>query len=126
MASSANLGLATPTPSSSKTFSTTIGHGLAKALGIQLQGETEYEQQVTRGESVHSMNTQIADVYIEPEPTVVEYFSQFRPTLGDVGSYTLSLFPFLTWLGRYNLKWAYGDIVAGITVGCVVIPQGSG
>lgn len=124
MASSANLGLATPTPSSSKTFSTTIGHGLAKALGIQLQGETEYEQQVTRGESVHSMNTQIADVYIEPEPTVVEYFSQFRPTLGDVGSYTLSLFPFLTWLGRYNLKWAYGDIVAGITVGCVVIPQG--
>ncbi|XP_078287479.1 solute carrier family 26 member 10 [Rhinoraja longicauda] len=33
--------------------------------------------------------------------------------------------PFLTWLPRYKLKrWLIGDIVAGLTVGIVHIPQG--
>jgi sodium-independent sulfate anion transporter 11 len=108
-------------PSSAVPPSTKAGHSIAKFLGIELQDDTPYEQTVTRGESVYSINTP----YIEPEPTVLEYVSQFKPTLRGVRTYFLSFFPFLTWIGRYNLKWAYGDLTAGITVGCVVIPQGS-
>ncbi|KAI5776490.1 sulfate transporter family-domain-containing protein [Geopyxis carbonaria] len=101
-----------------------IGHGLAKILHIDLQEEKNYEQQVTRGESMYSLGPDAEDVYVEAEPTVLEYFQQFAPTWGGTGNYFLSFFPFVTWIGRYNLKWAYGDIVAGLTVGCVVIPQG--
>jgi solute carrier family 26 (sodium-independent sulfate anion transporter), member 11 len=36
-----------------------------------------------------------------------------------------STFPFLTWLPKYNIDWLKGDMVAGITAGVVVIPQGS-
>ncbi|RPA75973.1 hypothetical protein BJ508DRAFT_213996 [Ascobolus immersus RN42] len=35
-----------------------------------------------------------------------------------------STFPFLTWLPKYNMDWFKGDMVAGITAGVVVIPQG--
>jgi sodium-independent sulfate anion transporter 11 len=36
----------------------------------------------------------------------------------------ISLYPFLTWISNYNLQWLFGDMVAGITVGAVVVPQG--
>nr|CAG8510185.1 13921_t:CDS:2 [Entrophospora candida] len=38
-------------------------------------------------------------------------------------SYIRSLFPIVTWIGRYNLTWFLGDVVAGITVGAIAIPQ---
>ncbi|KAF5358352.1 hypothetical protein D9756_001890 [Leucocoprinus leucothites] len=38
--------------------------------------------------------------------------------------YLLSLFPILTWIHRYNIGWLTGDIIAGLTVGIVVVPQG--
>ena len=31
--------------------------------------------------------------------------------------------PVLNWLPKYNMEWAIGDFVAGITVGLTVIPQ---
>ena len=34
------------------------------------------------------------------------------------------IFPFLTWIGSYNRSLLYGDLVAGITVGIMLIPQG--
>ncbi len=37
--------------------------------------------------------------------------------------YFLGLFPIIEWLPRYNLTWLLGDVLAGITVGMVVIPQ---
>ncbi|CAE6438622.1 unnamed protein product [Rhizoctonia solani] len=37
--------------------------------------------------------------------------------------YITSLFPFLKWITRYNFGWAIGDIVAGLTVGLVLVPQ---
>ncbi|EAU88189.2 high affinity sulfate permease [Coprinopsis cinerea okayama7 len=40
------------------------------------------------------------------------------------GAYVLSLFPIVQWLPRYNFGWLSGDLIAGITVGMVVIPQG--
>nr|CAG8505355.1 8490_t:CDS:2 [Entrophospora candida] len=39
-------------------------------------------------------------------------------------NYILSLFPILTWIKNYNFTWLYGDAVAGMTAGLVVIPQG--
>ncbi|KAM0754884.1 sulfate permease [Meredithblackwellia eburnea MCA 4105] len=38
--------------------------------------------------------------------------------------YVKSLFPFTNWILHYNLTWGFGDLIAGITVGLVVIPQG--
>eukprot|EP00026_Physarum_polycephalum_P001797 Phypoly_transcript_01800.p1 GENE.Phypoly_transcript_01800~~Phypoly_transcript_01800.p1 ORF type:complete len:721 (-),score=109.97 Phypoly_transcript_01800:174-2336(-) len=44
------------------------------------------------------------------------------PTLAK--SYLLSLFPIIKWLPKYNRHWFLGDIIAAVTIGCVVIPQG--
>ncbi|KIP06016.1 hypothetical protein PHLGIDRAFT_107526 [Phlebiopsis gigantea 11061_1 CR5-6] len=41
----------------------------------------------------------------------------------DALSYVHSLFPITSWITRYNLGWLSGDIVAGLTVGIVVVPQ---
>ncbi|CAG8445826.1 13836_t:CDS:2 [Dentiscutata heterogama] len=37
--------------------------------------------------------------------------------------YVKSLFPIFSWIGRYNTTWFISDLIAGITVGLVVIPQ---
>lgn len=37
--------------------------------------------------------------------------------------YADSLFPFTKWIGSYNLQWFTGDLIAGITVGLVLVPQ---
>jgi len=37
--------------------------------------------------------------------------------------YVISLFPILEWIRRYNLGWFIGDLIAGITVGMVAVPQ---
>ncbi|KAF1997606.1 sulfate permease 2 [Amniculicola lignicola CBS 123094] len=102
--------------------STRIGHGLAKVLGIDLQyrNETGVES-LSRGESVFSVGS--ADTYVEGEPTALEWLQEITPSGKDVLHYFRSLFPFLTWITRYNLQWLIGDLVAGITVGAVVVPQ---
>ncbi|EJF62428.1 sulfate permease [Dichomitus squalens LYAD-421 SS1] len=41
----------------------------------------------------------------------------------DALRYVESLFPILGWITRYNFGWLYGDVVAGLTVGMVVVPQ---
>lgn len=46
-----------------------------------------------------------------------------RMTMGAVKRYFKSVFPIISWLPFYNWKWGYGDLVAGITVGCVLVPQ---
>ncbi|CAG8544958.1 10080_t:CDS:2 [Cetraspora pellucida] len=40
--------------------------------------------------------------------------------------YIKSLFPIFTWIHYYNLTWFISDVIAGITVGLVVIPQSMG
>ncbi|EJT96818.1 high affinity sulfate permease [Dacryopinax primogenitus] len=42
----------------------------------------------------------------------------------DAINYLRNLFPFLQWITRYNLGWLTGDVIAGITVGLVLVPQG--
>ncbi|ROW01479.1 hypothetical protein VSDG_02004 [Cytospora chrysosperma] len=107
---------------------TKVGHGLAKFFNIQLQNPQPYEDEVTRGESVLSgfsaySNT---ETYVEPAPTTAEYFREMAPSGQDVLDYLKSLFPFLSWITKYNPQWLMGDLVAGITIGAVVVPQGMG
>lgn len=84
-----------------------------------------------------------ADIYIEEEPTVAEWAAENTPSLRDVGRYIYNLFPFLSWIGKYNWTWFLGDFIAGssllilyyldailtnfnfsgTTVGAVVVPQ---
>ncbi|EON64277.1 SulP family sulfate permease [Coniosporium apollinis CBS 100218] len=103
--------------------SSKIGRGMAKGLGIKLEDAgTAKGDKVTRGESVFSVSS--ADTYVEEEPTVAEWFSELAPSRKDVFRYFKNLFPFLHWITRYNSVWLSGDLVAGITVGAVVVPQG--
>jgi len=95
--------------------------GLAKVLGIKLDQHHPNDEALTRGESAYSIDT--ADSYIDREPTTAEWLRQYTPTGHGVTRYIRSLFPFTHWILRYNLQWLIGDLVAGITVGCVVVPQ---
>ncbi|CAO2656980.1 Nn.00g057830.m01.CDS01 [Neocucurbitaria sp. VM-36] len=101
---------------------TKIGHGLAKVLGIDLHYRNETgSERVTRGESVFSIDA--ADSYVEYEPTAREWLHDVIPSGHELAEYFYSLFPFVHWISRYNLQWLIGDLVAGITVGAVVVPQ---
>ncbi|KAF8630072.1 hypothetical protein AX15_003129 [Amanita polypyramis BW_CC] len=44
--------------------------------------------------------------------------------LQGIRNYLLSLFPILSWITRYNFTWLTGDVIAGLTVGIVLVPQG--
>ncbi|KAK5109777.1 hypothetical protein LTR62_006509 [Meristemomyces frigidus] len=104
-------------------MSTKIGHGLAKVLGIKLEYRNPTgSDPVTRGESTFSIET--ANSYHEAEPTSAEYLRSITPSGRDCIDYAKSLFPVITWLPFYNTTWLAGDLVAGITVGAVVVPQG--
>jgi len=103
------------------TTSTKIGHSLAKVLGIKLEDHHPNDEALTRGESAYSIET--AHSYNDSEPTTTEWLRELLPDGRGVLRYGRSLFPFTTWILRYNLQWFYGDLVAGITVGAVVVPQ---
>ena len=108
--------MATPT-------STKVGHALAKVLGIKLDYRNPTAAPgVSRGESTYSV--QSADSYFEDEPHAIDWIREVTPTGREVANYFYSLFPFLKWIHRYNLQWATGDLIAGITIGAVVVPQG--
>ncbi|KAK4160911.1 sulfate permease [Cladorrhinum sp. PSN259] len=99
-----------------------VGRVAATALGIKLQPKDPYDsfpQLEVPGASVNS-----TDTFIEEPPHVGEFFLGVLPTGRQVYEYILSLFPFLSWIGYYNLQWLIGDLVAGITIGAVVVPQG--
>lgn len=106
---------------------TKVGHGLAKALGIKISYRDPLganSDPVTRGESTFSMGTVDTYSYLEPEPTSGEWLLELCPTWSQVARYFYSLFPFLSWITRYNMQWFLGDLIAGVTVGAVVVPQG--
>jgi len=71
------------------------------------------------------MNPILNNEYREPFPTVKAWVkSKIKNPKQQIKNYFLSFFPFLTWIYRYNLTWFSGDLIAGLTVGAVVIPQG--
>lgn len=64
--------------------------------------------------------------YEETPVSMKEYYNHSLKemlTFRSAGNYFLSLFPIIKWFPHYNLTWGYADLVAGITVGCVLVPQ---
>lgn len=90
---------------------TKLGHGLAKALGIKIQYRDDNPFPVTRGESAYSIDT--ADTYVEQEPTTWDWITETAPSGRQILRYFYNLFPFVHWIGRYNLQWLAGDLIAG-------------
>lgn len=80
--------------------STRFGHALASALKIDLGSES---YSVT-GDGRH---------YVEPDPTTGEWIKAHTPTAKQVGHYFYNIFPFIHWIGYYNLQWFIGDLIAG-------------
>ncbi|KAI5965695.1 SUL2 [Candida pseudojiufengensis] len=72
----------------------------------------------------HQSGSIYVPAYDEEEVTVKEWFEKvFAHPLQFIKNYLISLFPILKWISHYNYKWLYGDLVAGITVGVVLVPQ---
>lgn len=93
-----------------------LGRLLAKGLGIKVAYRDPLgasADPVTRGESTFSVGTVDTYSYNEPEPTTLEWLHEITPTGQQVLHYIISLFPFLQWIGRYNVQWLLGDLVAG-------------
>ncbi|KAK6082816.1 sulfate permease [Seiridium cupressi] len=100
-----------------------IGRVFARGVGI----DTEYRARNEPSDAVRSAAIFVESVepYVEEEVTVKEWLQEtLVPTKGGVLHYFQSLFPFWSWIFHYNLTWLFGDIIAGVTVGFVVIPQG--
>lgn len=92
--------------------STKVGHALARVLAIKLDYRKETDKpSVSRGESVFSVSS--ADTYVEAEPTAAEWLRDLVPSGQSVKTYFYNLFPFTHWIGRYNVQWLSGDLVAG-------------
>ena len=93
--------------------STKVGHSLAKVLGIDLHYRNETgSDRITRGESAFSIDG--GESYVENEPTAGEWLHEITPSGQDILNYIIRLFPFLTWIGHYNVQWLIGDLVAGM------------
>lgn len=97
---------------------TKVGHTLAKGLGIKVAyrdplGSTSGSDPVTRGESTFSVGTVDTYSYNEPEPSSIDWICEITPSGRQLANYLISLFPFLNWIGRYNVTWLLGDLVAG-------------
>lgn len=54
-----------------------------------------------------------SEPYCEAEPTVREWLRECVPTRAGVAEYARGLFPFVGWVPRYNLRWLFGDAIAG-------------
>ncbi|CAM0140082.1 Sulfate permease 2 [Umbelopsis sp. WA50703] len=59
-----------------------------------------------------------------------DYREQARKHVHNLPVYTKEyfrdLFPIFQWIHKYNLTWLVADLIAGITVGIVVVPQAMG
>ena len=65
----------------------------------------------------------ISQTFLEEDPSVADWFRDLVPSSTGVANYARDIFPSAQWVRRYNLHWLMGDVVAGVTVGLVVVPQ---
>ena len=94
--------------------SSKVGQTLAKGLGIQLQTDNQRGEELARGESIFSVQTN--DTFVEEEPTIFDWLRDLKPSTHSAKSYCLALFPFVTWIPQYNTTWLFGDIIAGMFI----------
>ncbi|KAL8414331.1 hypothetical protein RB594_005525 [Gaeumannomyces avenae] len=95
----------------------------ARAFGAGAAGRSEKDNSTCRAKSQAAATISPLDAYFEEDPTVKEWLLEHRPTAAGAARYFKSFFPFVEWIGRYNLRWLTGDVIGGITLGFVVVPQ---
>lgn len=65
--------------------------------------------------------------YPEDQPSVIssrDWVHNLKRDPKDFATqYLRRLFPILGWITRYNVGWLTGDVIAGLTVGMVLVPQ---
>ncbi|ODV97924.1 hypothetical protein PACTADRAFT_36664 [Pachysolen tannophilus NRRL Y-2460] len=95
----------------------------------------EHHGSISKGVNEISERTHYEDHHQSDDQVLIEEYHDvpvgslqwfqyvFQNPLRKVKNYILSLFPILKWILHYNRQWFYGDIIAGITVGCVLVPQ---
>ncbi|KAF4965952.1 hypothetical protein FSARC_6291 [Fusarium sarcochroum] len=103
---------------------TALGQGLAHVLGIKLDDDQKKDPQTEATSGASILSVQSSSSFYETEPTSAEWLKEQIPSMEELTTYGASLFPFSTWISHYNLQWFAGDLVAGITIGAVVVPQG--
>lgn len=69
-----------------------------------------------------------ADIIIDYEQDSYKQQTQefFHNLPHYITDYIIGLFPIATWIHRYNLQWLVRDLIAGATVGVVIVPQSMG
>jgi solute carrier family 26 (sodium-independent sulfate anion transporter), member 11 len=103
---------------------TAVGLALAKPLGIKLDDSSHDADNDEVGPQESPM-LGASGSFIEGSPTLGDWLWEQVPTRKETAQYSKSLLPFLSWIGHYNnLQWLASDIVAGVTIGAVVVPQG--
>ncbi|KAN0061303.1 Sulfate permease 2 [Thecaphora frezii] len=81
-----------------------------KSTGVLKKLVSYNDQEFARlGVPVVSTADYLRDLIRNPGSMVSEYFD--------------ALFPFRHWIPSYNLQWLIGDLIAGITVALVLVPQ---
>ncbi|TLS30913.1 hypothetical protein PpBr36_03518 [Pyricularia pennisetigena] len=97
----------------------------AKAVGIDQDAKSRHHPDDLKARALEAITP--LDPFFEEDPTVKEWLLEQRPTLAGTLRYITSLFPFVRWIGHYNLQWLMGDVIGGkyfsITLGFVVVPQ---
>ncbi|TQS38812.1 hypothetical protein Golomagni_00674 [Golovinomyces magnicellulatus] len=96
--------------------------GFVGALGDKDQNEHDVLREFYGAGSIFSDHN--VSIYIEDDPSVFDWIRNRVPKTSQLIVYTRSLFPFVSWISNYNLSWFVGDLVAGLTIGAVVVPQG--
>ncbi|KAF5963600.1 family sulfate permease [Fusarium coicis] len=100
-----------------------LSKGMANILGIKLEDQKQdLQAEIPSSSSIAS--EQRHNLFYETEPTSSEWIKEQIPSKEEVVAYANSLFPFAAWISHYNMQWFAGDLVAGITIGAVVVPQG--
>lgn len=69
-----------------------------------------------------------SEIIIDYEPESYKQQTQelLKQLPHNAKEYAISLFPIMTWIHRYNFHWLVRDVIAGLTVGVVVVPQSMG
>lgn len=58
--------------------------------------------------------------FLEEEPSIKEWLCGYMPTLKGSIAYFQSLFPFTSWLNRYDRHWLLGDVIAGMLMNSIL------
>ncbi|GAA5975756.1 hypothetical protein JCM10908_005271 [Rhodotorula pacifica] len=131
-ASASSSAAATTMMTSSPTYPPTA-QGSATASSTSARAETPQQPAPSSSRSKRALATgkDKFKKWIDYEPHVTEaapvdeylrratHINYPRAT----AAYVHRLFPFTNWILHYNFRWLVGDLIAGITVGMVLVPQ---